>query len=303
MEEPQEERALSAAALDPAERIVIASAERRAAVVDTINSAQRQLSLSLFRCDDRAVIEAIASAVARGVQVRALLTSRAKDSKAHLKELQKELTARGVDARRYPDPVVRYHAKYVIADARTALIASLNFTRKYFEATCDFMVLSNDSGVIVGLTRLFDADWNGASYRAGGGADDRLIVGPEYARQRFAALIGGACNRIRIIDPKIDDPAMLTLLDARAAAGVHVEIRRANGVGPLVAHGKLLLVDDSTAVIGSISLSTLALEFRRELAVVTRDGRTLAALERFWRSLPPVTPGVRAVSGDRSLRT
>jgi hypothetical protein len=68
--------------------------------------------------------------------------------------------------------------------------------------------------------------------------------------------------------------------------GVNVEIRGPRDVGALMPHGKLLMIDDGTAVIGSISLATLALEFRRELAVIIHDVRVLDALDGFWKSLP-----------------
>lgn len=275
----------------PTERVVLNPAERSAAVVDVINSARERLSLSLFRCDDHAVLDALGAAVERGVRVEALLTSRAKGSKAQLRHLEAFLRTRGADVRRYSDTVVRYHAKYIVADSGPALVASLNFTKKCFTETCDFLLVTTDPVVVSGLRTVFDTDRNGARSAAAADVGDRLIVGPEEARRRFTALFESASHRIRIIDPKIDDPAMLTLLKARAAAGVTVEIRAAQGLGALRPHGKLLIIDDATAVIGSISLSTLALEFRRELAVVTRDSGCLAALNQFWGSLPEVVNG------------
>jgi cardiolipin synthase A/B len=299
VEEPEEKRAMTSGSAGPVERIIIAPGERRPAVVHVINSARTRLSLSLFRCDDEAVLDALAAAVRRGVRVRALVTSRAKGSKQQLKQLYRTLKTAGADVRRYQDSVVRYHAKYIVADDGPAFIASLNFTRKCFQATCDFVVVSNDSELVHGLTRLFDADWDGTRYHVSD-APHRLIVGPEQARRRFATLIEEATHSIRIIDPKISDPAMMMLLRARAAAGLKVDIRGAEALGPLVPHGKLIMIDDATAVIGSISLSTLALEFRRELAVVIRDRASLIALEQFWTSLPGVpTGGASAVfSGE-----
>ena len=76
-------------------------------------------------------------------------------------------------------------------------------------------------------------------------------------------------------------------------------MRSRTGLGRLVAHGKLLIVDDTAAAIGSISLSTMALEFRRELAVVTHDSQSIAVLEDFWKSLPEVN--VRLATGGISL--
>lgn len=270
----------------PADRVIVEPAERLPAILAVIDSAAERLDLSVFRCDEDAILDALERAVRRGVCVRALVTGRAKGSKAQLKQLRTMLTAQGVDVRRYADTVVRYHAKYVVADNGPAIVASLNFTRKCFGPTCDFMLVSIDPGLVAALQGVFDADWQSPGQRAPGGHAGRLIVGPEHARARFASLIGEAAHRIRLIDPKISDPAMLLLLKNREAQGIRVDIRGRSGLGPLTAHGKLLMIDDAAAAIGSISLSTLALEFRRELAVVIRDPASLDALNRFWDSLP-----------------
>jgi phosphatidylserine/phosphatidylglycerophosphate/cardiolipin synthase-like enzyme len=173
----------------------------------------------------------------------------------------------------------------MVADDRRAAIASLNLTAKCFESTCDFVLVSSDADLVRAVRRVFEADWEGVSYRTS--ADDgRLIVGPEHARARFASLIGQATRSIRLIDPKVSDPGMLLLLRRREVEGISVDVRGQSGLGQLAAHGKLLMIDDTTAVIGSISLSTL-LEFRRELAVVIRDDDALGALNRFWQALPP----------------
>jgi phosphatidylserine/phosphatidylglycerophosphate/cardiolipin synthase-like enzyme len=268
------------------ERLILAPEERRPALVNVIDSARERLALSLFRCDDQPLLDALAAAVRRGVRVRALLTGRAKGSKRQLKHLRTFLKAVGADVRRYADPVVRYHAKYIVADDGPAVITSLNFTRKCLDATCDFLVVSTDGELVAGLTQLFDADWNGRRCEPPEVTTHRLIVGPEQARRGFTALFRQAARRIRLIDPKISDPATLMLLKAKEAEGVAVEIRGQVGLGSLVPHGKLLMIDDAAAVIGSISLSTLALEFRRELAVVIRDRCSLEMLDQFWNALP-----------------
>ena len=271
---------------DSGDRIIVEPVERRPAVIAVIDSARERLDLSVFRCDEDAVFDALERAVRRGVRVRALVTGRAKGTKAQLKRLRKMLEAVGVDVRRYGDTIVRYHAKYIVADNGPAVVASLNFTRKCFQSTCDFILISGDEQLVAALRRVFDGDWENVPYRPAGARADRLIVGPEQARAGFVALVSRATRRIRLIDPKISDPAMLLLLKKREAEGIQLDIRGRSGLGSLVAHGKLLMIDDDVAAVGSISLSTLALEFRRELAVVTRDRSSLDTLNRFWDSLP-----------------
>lgn len=273
------------------ERLILAPAERRDVILDAIGSARERLLLSLFRCTDRRILDALTAAVQRGVRVRVLLSQRAKGSKKHLKRLHAFLRQKGAEVRRYADPVVKYHAKYIIADDGLAVVASLNFTRKCFQSTCDFLLVTRSREIVTGLTRLFAADWTTPPSRLPELPGDRLIVGPEQARARFAALLQEARASIRVIDAKLNDSAMLALLKAKAAEGVAVEVRGADMLGPLVPHGKLLMVDDTTAVIGSISLATLALEFRRELAVVVRDAQGLRVLRDFWLSLPPSAGG------------
>ena len=268
------------------DRVVVDPPDRLPAVLAVIDAARERLDLSVFRCDEDAVLDALERAVRRGVRVRALVTGRAKGSKAQLKQLRRMLEALGVDVRKYADTVVRYHAKYIVADNGQAVVASLNFTRKCFSSTCDFMLVSTDPDLVAELRGLFDADWRAPGHRSPGDQAGRLIVGPEHARARFAALIGQASHRLRLIDPKISDPAMMVLLKSREAQGIRVDIRGRSGLGPLTAHGKLLIIDDAAAAIGSISLSTLALEFRRELAVVIQDPASLDTLNRFWDSLP-----------------
>ncbi len=143
---------------DTRDRLIFAPHQRRRAVVSLIRSARRRLILSIFRCDDETVLEELCDAVRRGVHVSVITTGLAKRSGRDLAHVRAYLARRGAEVRRYPD-AVKYHAKYVVADDATALVASLNFTRKCFQRTCDFIVLTTDPAVVSGLSDLFAADW------------------------------------------------------------------------------------------------------------------------------------------------
>ena len=266
------------------ERLVIEPRSRRRTVLSAIRAARTRLVLSIFRSDDRAVWQDLADAARRGVHVRVLMTPRARGSAKALDALQGWLTAHGVDVRRYAGGM-KYHAKYLVADGQRAVVTTANLTARCFERTCDFMLITRDADVTTGLCELFDADWHGRSARLTASQHARLVVGPDHApRQRFARIMSEARDRLRILDAKLDDPRLIETIEARRLAGVTIERARRRDVRPLHRHGKLLIVDQAVAVLGSSPLSEHALDVRRELAVVIRDPRLVAALDTFWRT-------------------
>src|SRR5205085_3647934 len=132
------------------DRVVTAVDDRRTTILETIRGTRRRLSLSLFRCDDDEIFAEIARAVSRGVEVEVLTTTRAKGGRKRLKKLGAALGATGATVHAYADPVVKYHAKYLVADDGPALVATLNFTRKCFTRTWDALVVTHDPEVVSG---------------------------------------------------------------------------------------------------------------------------------------------------------
>jgi len=264
------------------ERLVWETVERREAVLDVIRGARRELVLSVFRCDDFKILDALADAVQRKVRVRALLTPRAKNWDKRLKDLGVFLESMGAEVHRYDGARTKYHAKYIVADDGPALIASLNFTRKCFDKTCDFIVVTRAPGIISGLRRLFEIDCAAPDSGIPADLDASLVLGPELARTRFLDILGHARRTIRIIDHRVSDPEFVALLRNQQAAGVSVQVLGLGAVTGLLSHGKMMLVDDATAVIGSISLSPPALNIRREVAAVIREPANVAELKRFF---------------------
>ena len=176
----------------PLEKLVLDRAERKAALLGVIGAARRRLILSLFRCDDSSVLDALAAALERGCQVEAILTKRAKGGKKRLKKLWGALEEMGAVVTRYADPVVKYHAKYLVADEKTAIITTLNPTKKCFARTWDALLITQDSSVVKGLLTLFKTDAAGVPLTSRRSLGRRLIVGPERSRAEIRALIGGA---------------------------------------------------------------------------------------------------------------
>jgi phosphatidylserine/phosphatidylglycerophosphate/cardiolipin synthase-like enzyme len=191
----------------------------------------------------------------------------------------------GANVHSYSDPVVKYHAKYLLADDGPALITSLNLTAKCFGATCDFIVLTYDPGVVAGLRELFEVDWLAPHSTLSSHVNPRLIVGPERARTQFTALLESARRSIHIIDHKLDDPAIQALLNSKKAQGVDVQVLGEGNLGGLLAHGKLMIIDGRIAAIGSMAQTAMSLDFRREIAVTVEDRKCVRKLKNFYRLL------------------
>ena len=265
----------------PPDRVITSPGDRREAVLDAIRQARTRLCLSLFRCNDKEIFAELQRAVARGVEVEVLVTSRAKGGEKKLKKLWSALEATGAAICPYTDSVVKYHAKYLVADEGPALVSSLNFTRKCFNKTCDAILVTHDPEVVRGLRDLMAAD------REGRPVPDtlppRIIIGPERARRQITALIEQARSSIRLIDAKVTDPGLVALLNARRAAGVTVEIYGARRYADLTSHGKIMIVDGRTAVVGSLALAALSLDFRREVAVIVEEPSAVAEVAELVR--------------------
>jgi len=281
------------------EKLVLDPSARRDTVLEVIRGAHRELVLSVFRCDDFKILDALADAVHRGVRVRALLTPKAKNWDKRLQDLGVFLESMGAEVQRYSGARTKYHAKYIVADHGPALIASLNFTRKCFDRTCDFIVVTCDPATVSCLSRLFELDSGDPDAPLPAGIGGSLIVGPEQARARFLEMLGQARRTIRIIDHRVSDPAIVAMLRDRQSAGVSVQVLGLGAVAGLVSHGKMMLVDGESAAIGSISLSPPSLNMRREVAAVIRDPGNVERLARFFEERG--APGLGAGPNEWSV--
>jgi cardiolipin synthase len=277
------------------DRLVSAVEDRRAALLDVIRQARSRITLSLFRCNDGEIIEELAAATARGVIVEVLVTSRARGGLKGKQKLWRALEQAGASLRSYTDPVVKYHAKYLVADEGPAVVASLNFTRKCFRKTCDALVITYDPAVVAGLRQLWTTDRDRRPMPED--LTERLIVGPERARRQFTALVAGARTSIRLIDAKLSDPELVSVLNARRAEGLTIELFCGKRVGELKSHGKMMLIDDETVVVGSLALAALSLDFRREVAIVVDEPSAVADAVELFRALRDATAEGRATAG------
>src|SRR5262249_18467743 len=109
-----------------------------------------------------------------------------------------------------------------------------------------------------------------------------LIIGPDLVRERYIELLSAAQSSIRIIDHRLSDPRMFSVLRERQAAGVSVQLLGFGSLVGMLSHGRMLLIDGTTAVIGSTALTPASLDERREVGIVLRDMRNIECLREFF---------------------
>jgi len=196
---------------------------------------------------------------------------------------------------------VKYHAKYLVADEKTAIVTTLNPTRKCFSRTWDAVLITQDPSVVRGLLTLFRADAADQPLSSRRPISRRLIIGPERSRAEIRALIAGARKSIRILDHKLSDPDLVGLLRERRNEGIIVSVIGRHPMGPIEPHGKMMIIDEDRAILGSTALSTLSLDFRREVSVVIHEPALVKQLNMAYQQLSARAGASAAhLPGDRT---
>jgi cardiolipin synthase len=246
-------------------------------VIQAIRAAKKSIDVAIFRFDRSEVEKALAAAVQRGVAVRAMIAHTNRGGEARLRKLEQRLLAAGILVSRSADDLLRYHAKFMVADS-TLYLYGFNFTKLDIDKSRSFGIATRDSKTVAEAAKLFEADVTRQSYCPG---KSHLVVSPENARPMLAAFISGAKTELAIYDLKVQDPAIIKLLKERAVKGVRVRVLgNMKGSHPGIDERKLatmrlhvraIVRDGKRAFVGSQSLRKDELENRREVGLIINN--------------------------------
>src|SRR6185369_8837410 len=190
-------------------------------LIKAITTARKSIEIVIFRFDQREVERALANAVSRGVYVHALIAHTNRAGEEGLRKLEMRLLAAGVNVARTADDLVRYHGKLMIIDRRELHLLAFNFTHLDIERSRSFGIITRSRDLVREAGKLFEADTKRHPYEPG---FDDFLVSPVNARKQLASLIQSARKELAIYDPRVSDPSMIRLLEARAKAGVNIRI-------------------------------------------------------------------------------
>jgi cardiolipin synthase len=219
------------------------------------------------------------------------------------------LTAAGAKVK-WSNPAFRFtHQKSMVIDNQMAYIMTMNLSDSAFTRNREYIVADQDPADVQATEAIFQADW---TEQAIAPTDANLAVSPSDSRQRIIALIDSAKKslvfQVEFLSDSRGANSIAAHLAARVKAGVDVTAmmafqvkdpcsnRDANALeaqlmGQLgitkfafpqkvTIHAKAIVVDNTSAYIGSENFTANSLDNNRELGIITNDQAVIGPLAK-----------------------
>ncbi|MDQ3515052.1 MAG: phosphatidylserine/phosphatidylglycerophosphate/cardiolipin synthase family protein [Chloroflexota bacterium] len=275
--------------------IVVEPDDGREPILAEIAAAERSIDLLVYLLSDEEVIEALVEAVDRGVEVRVMLEEHPFGGNGLNAETFDRLAAAGARVQ-WSNPAFRFsHVKMFVIDDAVAIIMNLNLSRSAFIDNREFAAITTRQDAVAEAAAIFDADWD----RTGEPPPGPLVISPTDSRATLLGLIDGAGVTLDLYAEVMRDEAVLIALERAEDRGVEVrlvmspeygdddrgkaererlaaagvEIRYARGV---YIHAKAMVVDGTTAWVGSQNFTATSLDDNREVGIVLVDVANVA---------------------------
>jgi phosphatidylserine/phosphatidylglycerophosphate/cardiolipin synthase-like enzyme len=277
--------------------LIVEPAAGMGPIYSIISGAEHTLDMTMYELSDPQADQLLISDRDRGVAVRVLLDQDYEGATAN-QAAYAQLSAAGVQIRWAPSSVI-FHQKTITVDGSLSVIMTGNLTSQYYAATRDFALVDRNAADVAAVEQTFDSDWSGAPVGPGGpGAD--LVWSPgseialvdlidsaqhsisveneEMASSAITDALGDAARRgVDVTVTMTADPSWDSAFDQLSGAGVHVGTYPDNS-SALYIHAKAIVVDGTTAFVGSENFSTPSLDYNRELGVITTDSGVVSGV-------------------------
>jgi phosphatidylserine/phosphatidylglycerophosphate/cardiolipin synthase-like enzyme len=265
-------------------------------ILAAIGGASHTLRVKMFVFSDPGLLKAVVAARRRGVKVRVMLNPARRNGEHDNDVTRKALERADIEVRDANPAFPVTHEKSMVVDEEAAYVHSLNWTTKNLTETRDYAMVTPRNHDVAEIIECFEADWHRHGFEPH--HMSHLVWCPGPGRDRICQLIDAARHRLFVQNERIQDMVIIERLIRAARRGVKVHImvrpphtlkrdKLVEGVGGLrimddvgikirklkhlKLHGKMLLADGVTAIVGSINFATGSLDARRELAIETHD--------------------------------
>ena len=302
----------------PASRYLIVLPDDTAKpILNAIHSAQKSIWVKMFVFSDPALLQAVAAAKKRGVDVRIMLNPSRRSGKAENQQSRKFLKSHHVEVIDSNPCFGLTHEKSMVVDAKTAFVKSLNWETKNLTETRDYAIVTTHKHEVREIMECFEADWKRKKFESG--EDAHLIWCTGNGRDRIAEFIDDARHSIFLQNERYQDAVIIERLVRAKERGVKIHVmarpphkldkdKLTEGVGGLrimddvgikvhklkhlKLHAKMLLLDESRVIVGSINLAPGSFDSRRELAIDVHDPEVVKRMTKIvhhdWKHSHPL---------------
>jgi len=287
----------SASRTGPALALIVEPENGYRSVDLMIAGARRTVEVSMYELADSRTQALLIAAARRGVSVRVLL-----DRDYHGASVNQaafaQLRRAGVPVRWAPEGTL-LHQKTVTTDGTASAVLTGNLTSRYYPTTRDFAVIDRVPASVRAIASVFAGDWRGQPVRPGP-AVAGLVWSPG-AGPALAGLVDSARRTLLVENEEMASAPVEAALEAAARRGVDTEVVLAAGAADdatmdtltgagvrvvtppdprlaLYPHAKAVVVDATTAFVGSQNFSTAGLDRNRELGLITDDPTVVGPL-------------------------
>lgn len=285
-------------------RLIVEPDDGLAPVLQFIESAETSLLIKQFTFTEERLIEAVIARRKAGADVRVMLNPQRSGGDRANDDTFEKLTDAGVNVAWSSPKFYVTHEKSIVADGRAALVATFNLCEKYFTQTRDYGVVTVVPSHVEQIIEVFEADWEHRDWAPR--VFEGLLWSNANSRYHMAEFIDAARSRLDIQHPKYVDAVILDRVAAAVDRGVKVRVlcggkhgisewdildtfaslRTLRRIGVKVhkqknlrVHAKLLIADDTRALVGSMNIDRSAFDLRRELGITITDPLVIARLK------------------------
>lgn len=288
-------------------RLIVEPDDGLEPVRELIESANSSLLIKQFTFTEPSLIAAVIDRHLAGVAVRVMLNEKRSGGDRANDETYQQFVDAGVAVQWSSPKFYVTHEKSIVADEKTALVATFNLCEKYFTLTRDYGVVTENPYHVAQIVEVFNIDWAHGDWDCS--AYEGLLWSNSNARYHMAQFIDSAQERLDVQHPKFVDAVILERLASAADRGVkvHVLCGGKHGISEwdvldtfaslrtlgrfgvkvhkqknLRVHAKLIIVDNKAALVGSMNIDRSAFDLRRELGMLTDDPGVVARLKEVF---------------------
>jgi cardiolipin synthase A/B len=266
--------------------IIVEPSDSGSALAGAIRNATASVHMTMYLLTANTIIDALIAARSAGREVTVLLNRTFPTGGDSNDGVFAQLQAAGISVRWAPSTFSLTHEKCVIIDGHTAWIMTMNATVSALNGNREYLAVDTDPDDVAEAEAIFQADFAGTAITPSG----KLLVAPVNARERLVALIASATTSIEVEAEALSDTAIVGRLANAAENGIAVSVVLADDtpsadettartqlkaagaqlviVSDPYIHAKSMVVDGTTAYVGSINFTTGSMTYNRELGVI-----------------------------------